>query len=205
MSRGLFILLCMTAVLSSVGESAQITENFTAIANGGTPLSGTLAFDPDSFTPPPFTPSGSVYLDTFTGGAGSVLLQLNEGPIGVDLSADNSQVLICSGCNLAWDLTATFGQSSLSIALNSLFPITYAPGTSIFYPGDFLNGASTLDAMLTDPDTTLNFSIETISADPSAPEPASFWTAGLGVGALLFARLLATCRLTKTTIRKPAA
>ncbi len=203
MSRGIFILLYMATVLSSTCVGAQITENFTAVTNGGAPLTGTLGFDPDAFTPPPFTPSGSVYLNTFTGGPGSVLLQLDEGSIAVDLSADNSQVFICSGCNLAWDLNATFAQTSLSIVLNSLLPITYTPGTSIFNPGDFLNSTSTLDAMLSDPDTTLNFSIQTISADPSAPEPASFWTAGIGVGVLLCTRLLPRCPLTKTTIRKP--
>ena len=180
LSLGLFVFGCNA-------YGADVVENFTAISDQGIALTGVLSFDSGAFTPAPVAPSGGVYLTSFAGGPGSVSLQLDEASSVSSFTATSADLIICSGCNLAWDLTADSGAGSFNLLLNSLTPITFAPGSSVLYPGDYLSSASSLSGVLSDASSTQGFTIEAISGSMNAPEPGSFWTAGVGLTLLLAA------------------
>ncbi len=189
MSRELLLSLCLLFFGCNV-YGADVVENFTALSDQGTSLTGVLSFDSGAFTPAPVAPFGGVYLTSFAGGPGSVSLQLDEAGSVTSFTAVSADLIICSGCNLAWDLTADSGTGSFNLLLDSLTPISFAPGSSVLYPGDYLSNASSLSGVLSDPNSTQSFTIETISGPMDAPEPGSFWTAGAGLLLLLAAMMM---------------
>lgn len=175
MSRSVFLLFLAVTLANTKALGAEIIESFTAVTSAGVPASGTLAFDPGAFAPAPVAPSGSVYLTSYQGGSGSVSLVFEEAGFSTSFNASASSIVICAGCNLAWDLTADSGQSSLNMVLDSLLPVTYPPGQSVLDPGNFLNSSSALEAVLSDLTGTTNFNILTLSDATDAPEPGPFW------------------------------
>jgi hypothetical protein len=175
MSSSVFLLFLVVTLANTKALGAEIIENFTAVTLTGISASGTLGFDPGAFAPAPVAPSGSVYLASYQGGPGSVSLVFEEAGLSTSFNASASSIVICSGCNLAWDLTADSGQSSLNMVLDSLLPVTYAPGQSVLDPGNFLDSSGALEAVLSDPTGTTNFDILTLSDATDAPEPGPFW------------------------------
>jgi len=175
MLRGIFLLFLVATLGNQLAFGTEIIESFTAVTAAGLPATGTLTFDPAAFSPPPVAPAGSVYLASYQGGPGSVSLELQEAGLTAGFDAIASSIVICSGCNLAWDLTANSGQSSLNIVLDSLLPLSYVADQSVLDPGNYLNNTSALEAVFSDPNGTTNFQILTLSEVTDAPEPGTFW------------------------------
>lgn len=185
----------LSAVFCIMGMTAyscfatEISETFTALATqvvgdgsgifgipATSPVYGTLTFDPAAFTPDPVGPSGSSYLNVFTGGAHSTGLSLSAGGATAALDATSSFLEVSSSLNVPWELVADSDEWSWSLLLDAPQPLNILPGGSLFDLAEL--GASTIELQVSDPSNSLDLEVTSIS---TAPEPRSAALLGMGV------------------------
>jgi hypothetical protein len=174
------------AGLASAGQATEISAIFTGITTevwgdgepgifnlpkSGSPIGGSLTFDPGEFTPTPESPSGSTYLAAYTGGPQSVQMTITDSGGGATLDAVSALLLLCSDCSDSWSLLLSFDHLSFSLQLHSETPVVYPPGVSVFDLGYALNSGSTLTGLVSDSSRSLDFAVTEVSM---TPEPSTF-------------------------------
>ncbi len=187
---GATVLSCSAAAVTFdyKGLTNQLQGDGTGIFNvpsAGAAVTGSLTFDPEAFSPNPVAPPGQPYLVPFWGGAGSVMMRLEDAGGKATVYANSAYLLLCAQCTTPWNLQVNADNLSFNVQMNASNPVTFTPGSSIFNLKNQLEAGVNLSVLLNDPNSSLGFDITNVVSNPE-PGTTGLLLLAAGAAAVLY-------------------